>query len=162
MNELKDFKPGDVVVLKGGSTPKTVERVFEHTGEVCLAWFADRELCRANLPPACLDKVESFREAHPQDEHLDFWRTRLGGEATIDYAKDFGAAVALAVGRCVLGGAVALLCHTRQQYADAHVQLVRAQDSTLRPGSLRIYMIDDKPAGFSFGVLVVAPAPLSS
>ena len=166
MSDKASFVVGDVVQLKGGSSPKCVDHVYD-TGEISVVWFADRELCRAKLPAACLERI-----GVEPDATVDAWRSCVSGVgACIDQPKNFGDCLALAIGRFIMGADVALVCRThaqRNQVFDVMFDApamgaffegrgVWRKVAKSVSGTLRVCSVDIVPSGTSFDCIVIAP-----
>lgn len=55
--EHKQFKVGDVVMLKSGGFPMTVTRATNHEGTVAAGWFAYQTLCSETFPVESLEST---------------------------------------------------------------------------------------------------------
>lgn len=56
LSETQGIKPGDVVRLRSGGVPMTVESIDDDIAEC--AWFADTTLCRTEIPVRSLERVK--------------------------------------------------------------------------------------------------------
>jgi uncharacterized protein YodC (DUF2158 family) len=55
LKTFKSFKPGEVVMLKSGGMPMTVEHGTNHEGEVECMWFEGYNATRFTFPANALD-----------------------------------------------------------------------------------------------------------
>ncbi len=69
IHDFEDFEPGDVVTLKSGGPPMTINLLNQSTGELCVIWFdEDDHIQHGSFKPTSVIPLEEDAPYADNDE----------------------------------------------------------------------------------------------